>query len=111
MILIHFGNLFIINMLKLLADINDKVLSFSAGNTSFQFSFCFSYSVIYIYVPALLGAGFQGDGMPDGYACLEMRQRKTWTWQVDSFALCATAHALLHPPEDRYRVVLGLWLL
>ena len=44
-------------MLKLLADINDKVLSFSAGNTSFQFSFCFSYSVIYIYVPALLGAG------------------------------------------------------
>ena len=39
--------------------------------------------------------------MADGYECVEMRRSQTWTYQVDSFALGATAHALLHFPEDK----------
>ena len=48
------------------------------------------------------GTRFQGDVTADGFECMEMRRRQTWTFQVDSFALCATAHALLHEPEKMH---------
>ncbi|OAY84785.1 Mitotic checkpoint serine/threonine-protein kinase BUB1 [Ananas comosus] len=39
---------------------------------------------------------FQGDCRTSGFRCVEMQERRTWTYQVDTYGLCVIAHMMLH---------------
>ena len=34
--------------------------------------------------------------MADAFECIEMREARPWTFQIDSYAACACAHFMLH---------------
>lgn len=38
---------------------------------------------------------FIGDCHTDGFQCIEMRENRPWTFQIDTFGICATVHCLL----------------
>ena len=40
------------------------------------------------------------DAMADGYACMEMRKKQSWSHSLDYFALGASVHALLHAQQE-----------
>uniref|UniRef100_A0ACD5U846 Uncharacterized protein n=1 Tax=Avena sativa TaxID=4498 RepID=A0ACD5U846_AVESA len=39
---------------------------------------------------------FLGDCRTSGFSCIEMQEQRTWTYQVDTFGLCVSAHMMLH---------------
>jgi len=42
------------------------------------------------------GTTFVGSCQVDGFQCVEMITGKPWTYQIDTFGLCAVVHFLLH---------------
>ncbi|KAK6151747.1 hypothetical protein DH2020_014382 [Rehmannia glutinosa] len=39
---------------------------------------------------------FMGDSRTSGFRCIEMQEKKPWTFQVDMYGLCVIAHMMLH---------------
>ncbi|KAL0001972.1 hypothetical protein SO802_015753 [Lithocarpus litseifolius] len=39
---------------------------------------------------------FKGDCRTSGFRCIEMLENKPWTYQVDTYGLCAVVHMMLH---------------
>ncbi|XP_050248338.1 mitotic checkpoint serine/threonine-protein kinase BUB1 isoform X2 [Quercus robur] len=39
---------------------------------------------------------FMGDCRTSGFRCIEMLENKPWTYQVDTYGLCAVVHLMLH---------------
>ncbi|XP_022748931.1 mitotic checkpoint serine/threonine-protein kinase BUB1 [Durio zibethinus] len=39
---------------------------------------------------------FTGDCRTSGFRCIEMREKKPWTFQVDTYGLCVVVHMMLH---------------
>ncbi|KAG9149831.1 hypothetical protein Leryth_025400 [Lithospermum erythrorhizon] len=39
---------------------------------------------------------FIGDSRTSGFRCIEMQEKKAWTFEVDAYGLCAIAHTMLH---------------
>ncbi|KAJ6733993.1 MITOTIC CHECKPOINT SERINE/THREONINE-PROTEIN KINASE BUB1 [Salix koriyanagi] len=39
---------------------------------------------------------FEGDCRTSGFRCVEMQERKPWTFQVDTYGLCVVIHMMLH---------------
>ncbi|XP_062189776.1 mitotic checkpoint serine/threonine-protein kinase BUB1-like isoform X2 [Phragmites australis] len=42
------------------------------------------------------GTEFHGDCGTSGFSCVEMQEERTWTYQADTYGLCAIAHMMLH---------------
>uniref|UniRef100_A0A0A9B922 Protein kinase domain-containing protein n=1 Tax=Arundo donax TaxID=35708 RepID=A0A0A9B922_ARUDO len=42
------------------------------------------------------GTEFHGDCGTSGFSCVEMQEGRTWTYQVDTYGLCAIVHMMLH---------------
>ncbi|XP_031255387.1 mitotic checkpoint serine/threonine-protein kinase BUB1-like isoform X1 [Pistacia vera] len=39
---------------------------------------------------------FEGDCRTSGFCCVEMQEKKPWTFQVDTYGLCVVVHMMLH---------------
>ncbi|CAK7322746.1 unnamed protein product [Dovyalis caffra] len=42
------------------------------------------------------GTEFEGDCRTSGFCCVEMQEKKPWTFQVDTYGLCVIIHMMLH---------------
>ncbi|XP_057792451.1 mitotic checkpoint serine/threonine-protein kinase BUB1 [Salvia miltiorrhiza] len=42
------------------------------------------------------GTKFMGDSRTSGFRCIEMQEKKPWTFQVDMYGLCVIVHMMLH---------------
>ncbi|CAL5072543.1 unnamed protein product [Urochloa decumbens] len=42
------------------------------------------------------GTEFRGDCGTSGFSCVEMQEHRNWTYQVDTYGLCAIVHMMLH---------------
>ncbi|XP_047948462.1 mitotic checkpoint serine/threonine-protein kinase BUB1-like [Salvia hispanica] len=42
------------------------------------------------------GTKFMGDCRTSGFRCIEMQEKKPWTFQVDMYGLCVIVHMMLH---------------
>lgn len=42
------------------------------------------------------GTEFKADSRTSGFRCIEMQENRPWTYQVDTYGLCAIAHMMLH---------------
>ncbi|GAV80586.1 Pkinase domain-containing protein/Mad3_BUB1_I domain-containing protein [Cephalotus follicularis] len=42
------------------------------------------------------GTKFEGDCRTSGFRCVEMQEKKPWTFQVDTYGLCVIVHMMLH---------------
>ncbi|KAK9809232.1 hypothetical protein WJX72_011796 [[Myrmecia] bisecta] len=41
------------------------------------------------------GSQFLGDSMTDAFRCIEMQEKRPWTYGVDSYGICAIVHCML----------------
>lgn len=39
---------------------------------------------------------FEGDCKTSGFRCIEMQQKRPWTYQIDTYGLCCIVHTMLH---------------
>ncbi|XP_042005053.1 mitotic checkpoint serine/threonine-protein kinase BUB1-like [Salvia splendens] len=42
------------------------------------------------------GTKFMGDSRTSGFRCIEMQEKRPWTFQVDLYGLCVIVHMMLH---------------
>ncbi|XP_057833518.1 mitotic checkpoint serine/threonine-protein kinase BUB1 isoform X2 [Cryptomeria japonica] len=42
------------------------------------------------------GTEFEADSKTESFRCIEMQEKRPWTFQVDTYGVCAIAHMMLH---------------